>query len=1036
MIHVSYSNCTEALWDAFAERLSGEPRTRSPLEALVVLVPHPLYGERLKIHAAGRLGHATNLRCLTLGGFLRERLGLPQAAGPVHALVGHLLGRFCDPGSLSDPVLEPVRTYVEGDGRAADLRRVQLSRALAGRLNAGSRHHPDFRQRLATWANESPTGRWQHHLVASLPSSVSLSVEEAFLRSSEPARGEPETVHALQVFPSTGTEKAVFVKLLKTTNVFAYLLNPCGEFWEQSNVSDPMLLNRWGSVRRQQTRLAQTLAEGDFSAHYVSPPLPTNRLERLQRAHLLGSIDPLEATITKDTSCTVQAYASLDQEVEATTRAILDEVTHRCTSLSEIAVIIPRDRAYRTVLARNLQLANLPYAFFGVPLAECSRTVDFIKALLATPESRFSQREMLWLATHPLFRSIGEDRDPEHAKRLCRSAGIVHGRDGSDHAGTYIERDLYTWSHGLEQLALQVFRGTQDRFSENLGNETLSENFSTEEVGALIADVRSLIDDATFLRSGPHPLPVWWSYLRSLLLTYVKPDNDTDDRDLSSCLRLIERLEELDGWPEGASFSVVSELFVDALETLRTTVGPMNGDVLSIGPLEQLQGLRFRQVFVLGGSEGRLLPRESPDPLLAPDDPANPPADLKSETGLEILLDFVTNTADSLRFSYVDNGEREPAKCTEDLLEAMAQLELVSTTDGSPEDSQPSHRTGFFDCAAPSAFGNSESSGHRAPSQLRRILTIREDLARNLGAGAFPTDLDLRTHLSRNAYARLGNLLGIPDASGAPNTDTSEADRTVPIQTLYRFVHDPLATWIQFHFGTFSSSARPSDFDEPFEMEGRLVQQVLASVLATSQADRRLIQPTYLARLEPLGASGLLPTGVFLRSEQQLHLDLLVHWADLLCPFLETGAYALALLDIGPGRQEQTIRFPTRGGSNATLGGKTQLLLIPNRRVPGQETVSVALHTGRTVSSALRTRMLASSQVDRFAFSVATQTDNLGRHRSLILTRDDAPDQSFSPPTGLEESRIALRELLTKLCNHVPPAASDDPLSQLGMEVG
>src|SRR5690554_3282312 len=142
MIHLTYSNRTEALLDSLAADLSAaRDEGRSPFERVRVVVPNRNVETWLKHGLARRMGIAANLEILLLrrfvGGLIQQ--GLRGEAAKLRLVDGTilqdlLLSLFLDEDYLQRGELARIRSYLyaAGDAReAVDLRRLQLATELA-----------------------------------------------------------------------------------------------------------------------------------------------------------------------------------------------------------------------------------------------------------------------------------------------------------------------------------------------------------------------------------------------------------------------------------------------------------------------------------------------------------------------------------------------------------------------------------------------------------------------------------------------------------------------------------------------------------------------------------------------------------------------------------------------------------------------------------------------------------------------------------------------------------------------------------------
>src|SRR5207247_2124412 len=134
----------------------------------------------------------------------------------------------------------------------------------------------------------------------------------------------------------------------------------------------------------------------------------------------------------------------------------------------------------------------------------------------------------LRLMTHPAVLARHPHVDPEDWVEWAERLGIVHGADGDDHRGTYLEDagELFHWDQGIRRLALGAFMNPGDDGAPVTlaGKAYLPEPVAPDQQAsaatfALIA--RSLIGDAQWLRGQEATFARWAAITDALIETYL-----------------------------------------------------------------------------------------------------------------------------------------------------------------------------------------------------------------------------------------------------------------------------------------------------------------------------------------------------------------------------------------------------------------------------------------------------------------------------------------------------------------------------------
>ena len=313
MLHLTYSNHTEALAARFAARSASRAHGFGALAPLEVVVPDRNVERFVEREVARQLGVAVNLRFDRLNSFVR------RAVEPRELLLGDSLRALVfaalvdTRGLLARPELAPVRAYLDGPDpspRERDVRRAQLGERISRVFDGYLWSRPALLrawERESTQLGETPyrdTERWQAALYrwmrARAPDIAPLhDCVELARRAGGPFAGGTFAggeVHLFALRELTAVLCALFAAVAERADVFIYALNPCEEFWEDVespreelrrrarraspdgddpfglwNDTDSPLLRAWGRPGRERVRLLDALTDCDFDAAFVDP---------------------------------------------------------------------------------------------------------------------------------------------------------------------------------------------------------------------------------------------------------------------------------------------------------------------------------------------------------------------------------------------------------------------------------------------------------------------------------------------------------------------------------------------------------------------------------------------------------------------------------------------------------------------------------------------------------------------------------------------------------------------------------------------
>jgi exodeoxyribonuclease V gamma subunit len=746
--------------------------------------------------------------------------------------------------------------------------------------------------------------------------------------------GSERALHVFGVSYMARGYHRMLAALGRAFEVRIYTLNPCREFWEDLETvgearrrlrkerkplfpprlearqlalgADPLglaeegenlALRLWGRPGRENVRLLNQLTDGDFEGRFT-PAGTDTLLGRLQDDILDRVARPgPDRALRADGSLTVLRCPGLRRELEVVAAEIWRLVrTDPKLRFNDIAVVVPEasKEAYLPQVGAVFgEALDLPHSVADLPLAGGHRLGEAAELLLALPTGSFTRRELLPLLIHPSVIGRFPEASAGQWVRLCEELGIVHGADRRDHAGTYIERDLYNWDQGLRRLVLGVAmtgrRAGDESAVEMDGEAYLPADLPDGDASALAFAllVRSLLADARFATGADgaprlRPLPEWLEFMRGLLTGYLVPTGDEEEALLGRCLRALEELEEVE-IAAPVSYQVAADLARRALGRLGSARGQYLARGVTVASFVPMRAIPFRVVFVLGLGHG-LYPAAPRRGSLDLREVRRAPGDVSPrEQDLYLFLETLLCARERLVLSYVARDELsgEPLPPSSVLLELRELLsagylerpELDKLFEGEAPPLRRYDDTTRLD-AAPLA--RSEHDARRLGESLRAVLPEGAALPdlRALGA-ALPAEiqgpLDLR--LSRHR---------------PPPAPASEVEHLqVSLSAIRQFLEDPLQGSARFRLHLREVEGEEQlieQEEEPFET-GALVrtellrETIIEAVLSTAGVPEwKAVMDSYqrIGLREEL--AGRLPTGLFKLAARDAHEAVLRGW--------------------------------------------------------------------------------------------------------------------------------------------------------------
>jgi exodeoxyribonuclease V gamma subunit len=1103
MIRVCCSNRTEALLQAFVRNMQRERESAGPFAPVRVVVPNRNVETYLRMGVARACGIAANLQVT----FLRKLLAhVAEQALPNGRVVdaeqiqAHLLALFHDEGFLARPEMAPMRDYLLAGGGARDAvdrRRCQLAFRLGPLFEEYAASRAEMVKAWETGTTLdgnrlfAATEAWQRALwlvifgpsgriaLRSQAEGVAwLRIDELLTRAEALGRlAADELGPSLHLFGASYVAPSyhrMLAVLARHIDVYLYTLNPCREFWEDVETpaelrrrvakrpqADPALddpfglldpsenlaLRLWGRPGRENLRLLGELDGYDFEEHFAASTAST-LLARLQNDILdrVARTEP-DPTLAADGSVQVLACPGIRRELEVVAaeiwRCLRTTPDLRC---NDIAVIVPESRkdAYLSQVSAVFgESRDLPYHVVDLPLARGHRLGEAAHMLLDLPFSSFSRKELVPLVTHPSLMARFPEARPTDWLRLIDELGIVRGAEQRDLAGSYLDRDLFTWDQGLRRLALGAFMlgersgdDTPVSLGENqyLPVETAPDDRASALDFALL--VRSLIADARFAAGsdGPteRPLAEWLEFIRAMLAAYLQPVDDAEEGLLGRWRASLDEIEEVGLQDLPVNYRVAAELARGALASVPGSRGQYLARGVTVASFVPMRAIPFRVVFVLGLGQGDF-PRSARRGDLDLREARREAGDVTPrEQDLYMFLETLLCARDRLVLSYVGRdeitGEKQPPSAV--LLELreilssgyLAEDEVNKLFDAEPPPLRRYHDIERLDSQP---LARAEQAAQNLGESLRASLPAGTPAPSSVG--------DLRRALSPSAFSEVAARLSLPAPPPAGEAHEEASHVIVTLAELRYFLQDPLQGSARFRLRL---RERKSD-DELADLEDesfataaldrttRLREAMIGAVLASAGAPSpEAVAARYheISLREELAGRG--PAGLFREAERERHAAILNKWSEQFGGLAGGGSLRSRVLHFGQAFENEdaheilpaiTIELTadgTRPPLTVELQGRTSALV----ETPDGPRASVILSCRAEDSDEeiRRDKESLPAFLDHVVLAAAGLSQGRAGHRGLLLLTDgDKHEVEVRRFAALDPARA--RDYLTRL---------------------
>ncbi|QDG51754.1 exonuclease V subunit gamma [Persicimonas caeni] len=796
-----------------------------------------------------------------------------------------------------------------------------------------------------------------------------IRLPEIFERVPADALQIPKSVHLFAMNKLGRVFEGLLGVLGERTEVHLWSLNPCREFWEDvvtdideeaellsSKAVDggqlvlagaapdlrdedfwepekfPLPLRLWGRAGRDQVRMLNRLCGHDPRTLFEEPAIDSVLTQVQQDVLDLAPEreEPIDAL--DDDSITVLACPGIQREAEIIANeiwALMRGERHmwddKPLQFNEIAVIVNRDQRveYQTHLEAVFRdVYDIPFNIVDLQANADSRLVEALELLLDLPFGNFKRRELLKLLTHPNVIAKFDDVEPQTWLRWCDELNIFHGADHTDHADTYIERDLFNWDQGLKRLVLGGFMtgepsGDDRAFRHEQFHYLPHEYAHGESTSAarLVMCARSLIADARRCRREEHTLAEWFERIGEMVENYLAPAHDDEEFEFMRCRRLLGDLADLDVTGRKMPYRVAREFLGRALGELEGRRGQYLADGVVVSSFLPARPMPFRAVFVAGMGESYFPSSDGGDPL-----------DLRQVKWQEgdagrrdrdkyAFLQTLLSTRERFYASYVSRDSRtgealEPSSVVRDLLHMLEQSYLGREKTAACVREHPLRRfdAAYFDrddSDEESEFGtvyHPEARREAAAFALRE--SLREHCRRyNV---PFPELPILEKAVAEPLRNQVGAVLGTYAQPKAQAPDEDLLEVSLSFSQLRQFLESPLQASARWILGLRSDDDQDLLDVEDEVFESSYVSSLLfardvfwETITEHAPDDNPAFLPIYEQKARYLELKGELPTGPFHEGERKKQLELLETWRANLAKLGVPGEAPLEVKRIG-----------------------------------------------------------------------------------------------------------------------------------------
>lgn len=650
MLRVVESNRFEELAAALADALAD---VADPFAPPLVAVPNRVVGRWLQYAIATRTQIAAGYRQVFFDELVAATLSgdgfAPLDKARLEAVCASVLA---DDVLLAEPVMAEPRDFLDADGEERrGPRRVQLAAQLADRMWQYALTRPDW---LDAWERGVAADLGEHdEVLAAWQSRVWRAICERITLVPTPRMasvrrraglaapgGVPVFVVGFSYQPRAYLDTLAY--LAETRDVHVLAFSPCAEYWGDVErrgrkrlavaAADPIALERWGAPGRDYLAALAALSQGDIDDRFVDATADA----AVATARDLWSFDTLvraapgaavaDRGAARGPGVELLACPSVAREVEIVAseivRMLREDPEMRA---NEIAVLLPPGATdpYLGQIPAIFGALDLPFHVVDAPAVGHGHVAEAAGLLLSLPLGTFRRPELLGFMTHPAVQARHPHVDPADWVRWAEALGVVHGADGADHQGTYLEgEEHFHWEQGLRRLALGAFMAgaasNHDAIARLADRTYLPEELAADEqpaaaTFALLA--RSLIADARWLRTQRRPLASWAEVLDALVVAYLGARGDRGTAELARVRGALTSLADLDLDGRLLDWREVHALAARRLAEVKGDRGEPLAHGVHVARLVPHRPLPFNAVFALGLGEEHFPASDRPPAL-------------------------------------------------------------------------------------------------------------------------------------------------------------------------------------------------------------------------------------------------------------------------------------------------------------------------------------------------------------------------------------------------------------------------------------
>ena len=550
----------------------------------------------------------------------------------------------------SDPALQPLAKYLEGESQ--DRKRYQLAQQLAYLFDQYMFMRPDW---LALWQrNElisSPqknevairTEQWQSSLwrqvVQSLGPEQSKHRGECWIEAIDALNNRrpgdfkdvlPERISVLGINTLSPLYLGFLQALSRHIQVHFYLLNPCQEFWAESNkvvkaqlnqqlvdsfsinAVDELPINPLLGMLGQQGRDFQVLLLeqqaneieiASFDGSEVTGDVTL--LAQLQNDILLNrAADTSFELSAQDQSVSIHACHSRMREVEV----LKDQLIARfdaddALDLRDVVVMAPDIQLYLPYIEAVFN--DIPYAVADRSLRQTNQLLDIVLRFSEVSQSRLIWHEVLALLDEPVVRErFGLfEADMLVVRHWVEVTRIRWGESAQHREALGVgDFDENSWEAGLERLLMGYAVPTDEHFSDGILPYTDIEGSQAQILGGFYAFYK-LLKRAKKQFSTKKTLAQWLALLREYSAQLMLESNDLQMQ-WNGLRELFESLAEAASIHEQTiSLIVLSDHLKSMADEQKTATGFMRGQ-LTFCSMLPMRAIPFSTIALLGMNEG------------------------------------------------------------------------------------------------------------------------------------------------------------------------------------------------------------------------------------------------------------------------------------------------------------------------------------------------------------------------------------------------------------------------------------------------